>query len=411
MTARILVITNGHLCRNPRALKEADCLARAGHDVTILYVRNHAPSDPVDDALAAQAPYRRETVNLLPGGGPKAFRQRVLVWFARQRVTRLGSQSLQALGPAAALRSRAAAIGADLTIVHNEVAHGVGIQLHAKGYRVAADIEDWHTEDLLPADRRHRPMERLRQQEERLLNQLAYTTTTSDALADGLQARYGGTRPRVITNSFPLQSDPRTTRASTDRPPAFFWFSQRLGPGRGLEAFATAWARTTHPSRLVLLGEPSPGYRDALRSALPPDRRERLEFLDLVPPHLLPGVIAAHDIGLAMERADLLSRNLTITNKILQYLNAGLALVASNTAGQREVLAHDPMAGVTVDLEDPTGFARALDQLLANPDVLSRHQRAARQLAERVYCWEHEAPRLIQLVETVLQPASVMSRR
>ena len=43
--ARILIISAGHLCRNPRVVKEADALGRAGHDVTVLTVRNHATAE------------------------------------------------------------------------------------------------------------------------------------------------------------------------------------------------------------------------------------------------------------------------------------------------------------------------------------------------------------------------------
>jgi len=46
--------------------------------------------------------------------------------------------------------------------------------------------------------------------------------------------------------------------------------------------------------------------------------------------------IAEHDIGFAGETPSIRSRDLTATNKILQYLLAGLAVVASDTAGQRE---------------------------------------------------------------------------
>src|SRR6185369_12705024 len=100
---------------------------------------------------------------------------------------------------------RARAFPADLTIVHNEVAHCVGVRLLDAGRRVAADIEDWHSEDLLPQDRLRRPLALIRATECALLQRAAHTTTTSHALASGLQARYGGQRPEVISNSFPLQ--------------------------------------------------------------------------------------------------------------------------------------------------------------------------------------------------------------
>ena len=402
MSARILIITNGHLCRNPRTEKEARTLGLAGYDVTVLHVCNHAPSQILDDRLASGAPFRREVVNLLRQGGWPALRRRLTGWLARQTTGRFGWQSLGALGPAGSLLRRARQLPADLTIVHNEVAHGVGLRLHAAGRLVSADIEDWHSEDLLPVDRRQRPLALLRAQEKALLRDLVHTTTTSHALADGLQARNGGKRPSVIANSFPLQPKPRNFRAAGDDAPTFFWFSQRLGPGRGLEAVLAAWRDTTLPSRVVLVGDPQVGYREQLLESLPVDRRPFVLFRDCVPPADLPALIAEHDIGLALEQSTIPSRDLTITNKILQYLNAGLAVVASDTAGQREVLARAPEAGLLVSLHQTAAFTMALTSLLTDRAALSRRQHLARRLAEEVYCWEKEAPRLIPLVEAAL---------
>lgn len=403
LSLRILIITNGHLCRNPRPLKEAETLGRAGYDVTVLAVRNHAASEITDRDLLQDASFRHESVDMLPGfaaGRVTVFRRRLLLWAARRAAAKTGLPTIRALGPAGTLLRHARRLPADLTIVHNEVPHWVGTRLIGEGRRVAADFEDWHSEDLLPEDRARRPLSLIRKIEQTLLRQAAYTTTTSHVLAAALHARYGGRLPVVITNSFPLQRDPRS--GPPGNPPSFLWFSQTLGPGRGLERFLQAWARTTHSSRLVLLGDPSAGFDHYVRQQLSPDRRTWASFLPPVPPAALPAVIAKHDLGLALEPAEILSRDLTITNKILQYLNASLAIVASDTAGHREVLARGPDAGVIVDFHDPASAAAALDALLADREALARRQKAARRLAEEVYCWEREAPKLLAAVETAL---------
>ena len=402
MSARILIVAGGHLSRNPRPWKEAAALAGAGHDVTVLCVRDHAPSDALDRELLAGARFRLESIDLLGGqnhrGGSLVRRARR--WLARKSVERGGWQSAEALGPARDLLRRARDFSADLTIVHTEAALWVGMRLLDEGRRVAADIEDWHSEDLPPEDRAGRPLGLLRMVERTLLRRAAYLTTTSEALAAALVARHGGNRPEVITNSFPLQPEPR--QGPPGAPPALLWFSQTLGPGRGLEKFIGGWVRTAAPSRLVLIGGARGGYDDRLRRMLPPEKRGGIEIRPPVPPAELPGVIARHDVGLALEDRSIASRNLTITNKMLQYLNAGLAVVASDTAGQREVLARGPGAGVTISLDDPAGSAAALDRLLRDAPALAACQKAARRLAEDTYCWEKEEPRLLGLVERAM---------
>lgn len=409
--ARILIVTNGHLCRNPRVVKEATTLGQAGYDVTVLRVRNHPPSDAVDRRLLAAAPFRSESIDLLPGHGPAAFGRRLALRCWRDAARHLRWPTIHALGPAASLLAYSRAQPADLTIVHNEIAHWVGLRLADAGRRVAADIEDWHSEDLLPAQRATRPLALLRQIERRLLACCVHTTTTSHALAAALQTRYGGTRPHVITNSFPLQCDPRPSRSREAAPPSLFWFSQTIGPGRGLESFLSAWSQTTTPSQVVLLGEAAGAFRAPLRSLVSAGQWAKIDFRPLVSPDELPAVIACHDVGLALEDRAIVSRDLTITNKILQYLNAGLAVVASDTAGQREVLAQAPHAGMFVDLQNPAATARGLDNLLADRTSLATCQAAARRLAEDVYCWEREAPRLLQLVASALSTGTAAPPR
>ncbi len=408
-TACILIITNGPLCRNPRVLKEATTLGEAGHRVTVLTVRNHAASEPQDIALLGQAPFSREVVEMRPGAGAGAFRLRLQQRLARAAARRFGCQTPHALGPAGTLLRRAHRHRADLTIVHNEVAHWVGTRLLSAGRRVAADIEDWHSEDLLPADRSARPIPLLQQTERLLLHRAAYVSTTSEALASALHARYGGRRPDVITNSFPLPAVAAPSAPPVSLP-RFFWFSQTTGPGRGLEEFLAAWGQTSRPSQLVLLGEVRPAYAAHLLASLPESLRSRITFRPLVPPSDLPAVIAEHDIGLALEQSSIPNRHLTITNKILQYLGAGLAIVATPTAGQQEVLAPAPDAGLLLELDNPVRAAEALDAFLADPVALLTRRQAARHLAEQRYCWALEAPRLRALVERALSAASSSPR-
>jgi glycosyltransferase involved in cell wall biosynthesis len=400
---RILIITSGPLSFNPRPLKEAETLGRAGFDVTVLHVRNHSTAEIEDQVLMARAPFRRTAIDMIPDHGMPAWRlflRRGLNSAGRRVSTALRLQSARALGPARLLLRTARAIPADLTIVHTEAPLWVGVNLMARGRKVAADFEDWHSEDLLPKDRIGRPQGLIRSIEGEMLLHAAYTSTTSHGLADALNARYGGKPPLVITNSFPLQPDPH--RGQPGSMPSFFWFSQTLGPGRGLEPFLEAWARTTIPSRVSLLGQPCHGYREKLLRRLPPSHRDRVEFLQLVPPSQLSSLIARHDIGLALEQAFIVNRDLTITNKILQYLNAGLAIIASDTVGQREVLVGAPDAGLIVDLSQTGELAQCLDKLLESRQRIAAMGEAARRAAEKIYSWEREAPRLLAAVGLAL---------
>ena len=170
-----------------------------------------------------------------------------------------------------------------------------------------------------------------------------------------------------------------------------------------MEPFLAAWAKTRAPSQVCLLGDISEPYRQALFHPLPAAFRERLKFIPLASPDELPSMIAAHDIGLALEPVIPESRYLTTTNKIFQYLNAGLAIVATRTAGQTEILSRIPDAGILVELEDAAALAGRLDALLLDPAKLAAQGAASRKGAEQLFSWEHCANRLLGAVAEALQ--------
>ncbi len=403
-SVRILIVSGAALSRNPRVVKEAGTLADAGFSVTVLTLRNHAGAEQHDRELLAGAQFNRIALDVAPVPGAAAlpvFWRRARSAVARRLARWTGWPSIHTIGPADELLGLARRQPADLVIGHTELGLWVAAQLLAEGRNVAADFEDWHSEDLPPSDRVGRPVSLLALVERALLHGARFTTTTSMALAGALHAHFGGRRPEVITNSFPLPAECHA--GPTDGAPAFFWFSQTLGSGRGLEEFLAAWRLMKESSRLILLGEDRAGYRQALLSALPEARRAAVRFMELVPPARLPAVIAAQDIGLALESTVSRSRDLTITNKILQYLNAGLAIVATGTAGQREVFAHDPSIGLLLDFGDAAALARQLDAMVGNRAALADRRRAARRLAESIYCWEKESPKLLGLVEGALK--------
>ncbi len=403
---RILILTSAHLCRNPRVVKEASTLGAAGYDVTVMSISVQPRFERMDRELMRGLPFRRMTLDYAANtvrARVANFFQRGATWTARRLCSELEVETAQTLGPASALLRFARTFPADLTIVHTEIPIWAAQHLIADGRRVAVDVEDWYSEDLLYADRQSRPIQLLRHAEATALRQAAYTSATAQSMADALTAAYHCPPPIVIRNSFPLQPRSRADTPAATGAPSFIWFSQTIGPGRGLELFFAAWARTRQPSQVYLLGDERPGYRAKLLARLPESRRGDLHFIPLVTPAQLPGRLAEFDIGLALEPRWPLNRNITITNKILQYMNAGLAVIATDTAGQQEVMAAAPGCGLLITAHETTEYAAKLDALLGDHARLRAIQLASRAAAEREFCWERETPRLLSAVAQALR--------
>ena len=84
--------------------------------------------------------------------------------------------------------------------------------------------------------------------------------------------------------------------------------------------------------------------------------------------------------------------------KVLEYLAAGLAVVASDV-GQIPQLLEDGSGrhGVLVAPSDPTALAAALDDLAACPDRRARMGRSGRLLAEERHSWRRTIDRILEL--------------
>ncbi len=317
------------------------------------------------------------------------------------------------LGPMAnALWSEARRRSADLYIAHSEVGLWAAEKLRQEGRRVGVDMEDWFSEDLLPEARRGRPIRLLKKLERNLLCEGVYSSCTSEAMADALVREYGCRRPVVIRNVFPLKdregldgkwkdrpgmakwierNDP-TAERPRGAPVSIHWFSQTIGPGRGLEILFQALEGMEGNWELHLRGNLK-GYENWLEQACSAQVRQKLTLHAMVENQELPSRIAEHDIGYAGELHDPISRNLTITNKFYQYLQAGLAVVASDTAGQMEAASGAQGAVWVFRGGEMTSLAENLGGLLRDQGALQNMRQSAWRAGAR-FKWENESQRM-----------------
>ena len=84
--------------------------------------------------------------------------------------------------------------------------------------------------------------------------------------------------------------------------------------------------------------------------------------------------------------------------KVLEYLAAGLAVVASDVGQIPQLLGEGSQRhGVLVAPSDPTALAAALDDLAASPQRRARMGRNGRLLAEERHSWNRVVTRILGL--------------
>jgi glycosyltransferase involved in cell wall biosynthesis len=400
---KVVIVNGNHLCHNPRVIKEADCLAQAGFDVEVLGAWLNEELVPRDLELMSRQRFRFTPVIRLERGvssfylrGLRLRAQRRIAFRAKQW---LGIELAGTLGYGlrsilGAARSR----DADLYIAHSEPALWVARALERCGKRIGVDMEDWFSRDLLPEARRTRPLHLLRDLEAFVLNRSVHRTSTSQSMSTALSLAY---------NAFPWEESVRIEGRLEDRrdrrSPSIHWYSQSIGPGRGLEDLFGALPLVSAPAVVHIRGNLWDGYRKWLQAMIPPSWSERVFIHPLVGNDELLSRIAEHDIGVSLDPATPESRDVTVTNKILQYMQAGLAIVATSTQGQREVAAKAPAAIHLYEPGDRRALARHLDRLLGDPRALSESKNAALAAAEDTFRWEKMAPLLVESVHRAIE--------
>jgi glycosyltransferase involved in cell wall biosynthesis len=396
--AKICLVSDHHLCTNPRAWKEAKTLVTNGYDVTIVTIFHSAASLQRDKELLAGLPAGIQYVSAV-----SYIEGQIPSW---KRLLYKGVSKLAVLGKKAGVDSvyllsnnpneiyrKAFQVNADLYICHIDCSLYVGKKLIQKGKAVAYDFEDWYSRDyLVPI----RPVELLKSLEEYALQHGVYVSCPSHAMANAIYKDYGIRKPEVIYNGFPVES---LVKYEIQKTPSLVWFSQTIGPGRGLEKIISALQDISTSVSLNLIGDISDKYRAELEVLFTSCPQHTLSISPQVKHKDLHGLLCGHSIGLALEETYPPSRNTTVTNKILQYLQAGLLVLATATEGQKEVAAD--FAGIvsTVPPGDINAWKAELELLIAKKDV---NRQAIADEFNQKYSWEAQEAKLLELVAGAL---------
>src|SRR5579863_1723638 len=322
----VVIVTGAFLRGNPRALKEAEALARAGYDASIV---TNTRCSSLDFELAEARGFKLGSVLAEPSSGLLSFA--ASQWPRMQR--RIALELLRCvkyetdwqISPRVSeLYSRAKEAKADIYISHLEAGIWAGEKLLKSGFSVAVDMEDWFSEDLLPEARRNRPLRLLRRPEGELLSKGVFASCPSHAMSRALAAEFGCPPPAVIYNAFAWAERRSLDGLAKDRAeracPSIHWFSQTLGLGRGLEDLLAALPQVNYAADIHLRGNPVAGFANWLADRTPEAWRDRIFVHGLVPNHELLSRIAEHDIGFAGEMKYCRNKDLTVSNKLLQYL-------------------------------------------------------------------------------------------
>ncbi len=404
---RICLVSPGHVASNPRLVKEANALQAANFQVRVVAGDYMAEIRPLDQTILSTAPW--SWVQVRQGSKFSYFQRKFRQKLAQSMVSRGWIPNISVATWAhypmsLKLAQAAAAEPADLYIAHCLAAlPAVAIAAQQHNAKFGFDAEDFHIGEL-PNTPAHAPEIAVRDRIERtLLPRCAHLTAASPMIAKTYAERYG-VNMEPILNVFPLAEAPTSPeRQQGDRigvEPSLYWFSQTIGPGRGLESIIQAMGWMQTPVRLHLRGIPARGYSEQLQQlAQEAGVGDRIHLLPSAPPDQMVQLAACHDLGLSLEQTQPNNRAICLTNKIFTYLLAGLPIVMSQTPAQAEFSEQLGKASALVNLENPQEIAKILDSWLSDSKKLASARKIAWKLGRERYNWDVEKIRFLSIVK------------
>jgi glycosyltransferase involved in cell wall biosynthesis len=238
--------------------------------------------------------------------------------------------------------------------------------------------------------------------EKRLMPRAVGTITTTDTRAKFFARAYGIPRPLVLQNRPRLTAVNHSQRIRDElhleKPWPIVLYQGGLQQGRGLERLVDVAAQV-EKAYFVFIG----GGR--LESVLKDRARflqleSRVHFIPTVPLRELPYYTASADIGVQPIENTCLNHFSTDSNKLFEYVVAGLPIVASSLPEIRKVVQkHD--LGLLVKPGSTGELVAALRKLLADP-ALREHYHVNTSRAASELNWEEQEQGLVKLYENIL---------
>lgn len=400
---RICLITPGHIGSTPRLVKAAHALHEAGYQVETVSCSYFSPIQSWDSAVLSNAPWSAHIVPQRQGSLYKAKKiASQLALHLRPRSSRAGraviyNERIQSLYRAA-LR-----IQADVYIAHCLSAlPAAALAAASTGAAYAFDAEDFHPAELMPSAHTASELAVRHVVLEQYLPNALFVTTASPEMAALYYEHFGITAVSVL-NVFPTETNSTEQQEGSYQGHRLYWFSQTIGPHRGIEHVLNAVSLTRSRPHIYLQGLISDAYRRSLtRRAASLGIAECLHFLAPVVPTQMITTARSYDIGISAEERHPLNRDICLTNKIFTYLQAGIPSLLSATRSQRALADVLGAAAQCLDFTQSSRVAARIDELLTDTTWRSACGKAAREAAEKRYNWNEEKQVLLHLAAKAL---------
>lgn len=416
MNRSFVLICSGQLSLNPRIVKEADALSDSGHAVKVIYLYWNRWGRDLDEKLLE----RKKWKAICAGGDPDTG---MLVYgFTRlvHKVAKILAKNIGfrynlaewAIGRGTCLLAKEAyRHPADIYIAHNLAALPVAVRAARKNHsKCGFDAEDFYRNDV--SDDAGDFGVRLKKFiEDKYYSEADYITASSEDIANAYGQIFPLPKSQVILNVFPKNQVKIKDNSTDNKRLKLFWFSQSVGLSRGLQDIISAMKILEREDiEFHVLGDLDPQVETGLNRfiknldfRIPPS----IVYHKPIDPDELVVFASQFDIGLATEPGFSTNNNIALSNKLFTYINAGLAIIVSDTTAQSRFLKKYPAIGKVYPKKDSDSLAKLIAVFIKNGDSLCAAKQASYLLGQNELNWENESKKFIRLIKETLNTAPI----
>jgi glycosyltransferase involved in cell wall biosynthesis len=385
MTGRLLLLTPSELTRDPRARRAAIAAQRLGFEVVGL-CRQLSGEAPVKlEGVSIRRVGSATTVDSLRDSGLEPARRELpLIRELRglYRLGRLAGRTVELYLAGRAVTPR---------VIHAndfETLPAAWLLARRARARLVYDAHELYSEFEVDPPRGYRAATLCI--EGALARRAEAVVTVSDEIAAELEWRLSlGQRPLVVLNVPELE--PAADARSNAGGPLRVAYQGSFGTGRRADELLDAIVRAPNV-RLTLRGlRLNP---EVLRRAI--HERGLDDRVEVAPP-VAPGdavrSLRGADVGVIFDRPVTLNGELSLPNKLFEYLMAGCAVVVPDLPALANIVEREGV-GLTFRPGRPDLLAESLEQLAADPERLRRLRDRALEVARSRYNAETQAATL-----------------
>jgi glycosyltransferase involved in cell wall biosynthesis len=238
--------------------------------------------------------------------------------------------------------------------------------------------------------------------EKRLMPRAAASITTTDTRAKFFGLAYGVSRPLVLQNRPRYKSVERSQRIRNElnlqEACPIILYQGGIQQGRGLECLVEAAAQVSNAYFVFIGGGRIEPVLKELAHSL--GLENRVYFIPTVSLADLPSYTASADIGVQPIENTCLNHFSTDSNKLFEYMMAGLPVVASSLPEIRKLVSEHEL-GLLVEPGNISELASAILRLVDNDDLRHKFEKNAA-IASHHLNWDEQEGMLLSLYKHVL---------